>query len=97
MTPPTPVSDLAGRLADLFRETGTAHHRAFSQSDGEDPEWPLWYAEYLHARIAILAGRSFTRSELVYFFVSADREHARQSPRPDWPVFYADLFVQRYA
>ena len=92
----TPVPGLAGRLADLFRETGTAHHQAFIGTDGEDAEWPLWYAEHLQERVGRLVGRSFTRSELVYFFVFADTEHARQAPRPDWPVFYAELFVKRY-
>jgi len=92
----TPDPGLTGRLAAVFRETGEAHHQAFIRTDGEDPEWPLWYAEYLHDRIAKLVGRSFTRSELVYFFVLADKEHTRQSPSPDWPVFYADLFLQRY-
>jgi hypothetical protein len=92
---PAPTPDLTDRLADLFRETGTAHHQAFIRTDGEDPEWPLWYAERLQEQVGRLVGRSFTRSELVYFFVLADKEYARQSPRPDWPVFYADLFVQR--
>lgn len=96
MTPGS-APGLAGRLADLLRETGTAHHQAFLSTDGEDPEWPLWYAERLQERVGRLMGRSFTRSELVYFLLFADKEYARQSPRPDWPVFYADLFVQRYA
>ena len=94
---PAPTPDLRNRLADLFRETGAAHHQAFTRTDGEDPEWPSWYAEHLQERVGRLVGRSFTRSELVDFFVLADAEHAGQSPRPDWPVFYADLFVQRYA
>ena len=88
---------LTDRLADLFRETGTAHHQAFIQTDGADPDWPLWYAERLQERVGRLVGRPFTRSELVHFLVLADKEYARQSPRQDWPVFYADLFVQRYA
>ena len=92
-----PDPAMVQRLADLLRETGAAHHQAFIRTDGEDPEWPLWYAEHLQERVGRLVGRSFTRSELVDFFVLADAEHARQSPRPDWPTFYAELFVHRYA
>ena len=29
------------RLAELFKQTGEAHHEAFLDTDGEDPEWPL--------------------------------------------------------
>ena len=92
---PAPPPDLAGHLADLFRETGAAHHQAFSDTDGADPEWPRWYARYLRDHIDILVGRSFTEDELADFFVMAEREHSLRSPTADWPVFYAALFVQR--
>ena len=39
--------DLTGQLEGLFREVGEAHHQAYIETDGADPEWPLWYAEYL--------------------------------------------------
>jgi hypothetical protein len=98
MTPPDPSPpDLARRLAALFRETAEAHHQAFRAADGEDPEWPLWYAQRLQEPLGRIIGRPVTRSELVHFLVSADREHARQSPRPDWPAFYAQLFLRQYA
>ena len=31
---------------------GRAHHQAFIETDGEDPEWPLWYASYLQAPLS---------------------------------------------
>jgi hypothetical protein len=43
-------TDLAGQLEELFRETGEAHHQAYIETDGADPEWPLWYADYLRER-----------------------------------------------
>jgi hypothetical protein len=44
--------DLAGQLEELFRETGEAHHRAYIETDGADPEWPLRYADYLREKIS---------------------------------------------
>jgi hypothetical protein len=37
-------------LAALFREVGAAHHRAFATTNGDDPDWPTWYAEHLVPR-----------------------------------------------
>src|SRR5437867_6375182 len=39
------------QLAALFREAGAAHHKAFAATDGEDPDWPSWYARYLAPRL----------------------------------------------
>lgn len=87
---------LARRLADALREAGKAHHRAFLDTDGEDPEWPLWYAEYLQQRLSGLLGRSLTRSDLVYFLVLAAKEHPRRAPEVEWPEFYAALLLEEY-
>jgi pimeloyl-ACP methyl ester carboxylesterase len=38
-------------LAALFMETGKHHHEAFKETNGGDPEWPLFYAGYFQARI----------------------------------------------
>ena len=35
------------RIAELFRAAGQAHERAFAATNGEDPEWPVWYARHL--------------------------------------------------
>ena len=44
-------TDLTGQLEGLFHEVGEAHHRAYIETDGADPEWPLWYADYLQERL----------------------------------------------
>ena len=53
-------------LADLLRQTGERHHAAFIESDGADPEWALWYADYVQAHLWDRAGRLPSRGELVY-------------------------------
>ena len=92
----TSRADLIQQLADLFRETGRVHHQAFIATDGDDPEWPLWYAGYLQEKIGALLNTEFTRSELVYLLVSAEREQALRAPGEDWTIYYARFFVERY-
>jgi hypothetical protein len=89
--------DLVRQLEDFFRETGEAHHRAYIETDGADPEWPLWYAEYLHERLGPLLQASFTKSELVYLLIWVASEQPLNAPGADWARYYADFFMQRYA
>jgi hypothetical protein len=89
--------DLARQLEGLFRETGEAHHQAYIETDGADPEWPLWYAGYLHERLAPLLGAGFTKSELVYLLIWVANEQPLDAPGADWARYYADFFMQRYA
>jgi NAD(P)H-hydrate epimerase len=89
-------SERARKLAALLRESGHAHHQAFAETDGADPEWPLWYAGHMQSQVAPLLGRDVTRSELVYLLVSAARAHERDAPDADWPVFYAGYLLQGY-
>jgi len=90
-------TELRNNLADLFLETGQAHHAAFAATDGDDPDWPIWYAEHLQKPMANALGASFTKSQLIYCVMNADFEHAARAPESDWPGFYADQFVERYA
>ena len=88
--------DLAKRLSDLLMETGHAHHQAFIDTDGDDPDWPLWYAEHLREPLSEHLDTKFTKSELVYLLVLADKEHNLQDPGAEWPAYYARFFVERY-
>ncbi len=89
--------ELRNDLVDLFRETGRAHHAAFAATDGADPEWPIWYAGHLQAPMADALETPFTKSQLVYCVMDADFELTARSRESDWPVFYADQFIERYA
>ncbi len=76
-------------LADLLQETGKAHHQAFLDTNGFDPEWALWYAEHLENRLPTHLGRELTRSEIVYLLWAAMKAQAdEESPEP-WPEYYA--------
>lgn len=83
-------------LANLLAEAGRAHHRAFLETEGEDPEWPIWYAGYLRPRLRERYGISATRSELVYHLVALERERSAGSEL-EWPEFYARGLARRLA
>lgn len=83
-------------VAALFREAGEAHHAAYSETDGADPDWPIWYAGYLQPRLSAALNAKFTKSELVYLLVSLDREVQRQAPGANWHAYYAKALVSRY-
>jgi hypothetical protein len=89
-------TDLARQLEDLFHEVGEAHHQAYIETDGVDPEWPLWYADYLHEKLGDLLDASFTRSELVYLLVLVANEQPLRAPGANWERYYARFFIGLY-
>ena len=90
-------TDMQKQLAALFAEAGRAHHKAFEATNGEDPDWPLWYAEYLQEPFAERFDLAFTRSQLVYCLMNADMEHQARAPDSDWPEFYAHELIAHCA
>jgi NAD(P)H-hydrate epimerase len=84
------------QVADLLKEAGSAHHRAYAETDGADADWPIWYAEYLQQRLGDLLNAQFSKSELVYVLISLDREVQRVAPGADWRAYYARVLLERY-
>ena len=80
-------------LARLFKEAGRAHHEAFAEVGGEDPDWPNWYATYLQERLASLLGRPSKPDEIAAELVAADQEHRTSQEKLAWPVSYARHFL----
>jgi hypothetical protein len=81
-------------LAKLFAETSDAHHEAYLDSNGVDPERASWYGPYLQVRLGDRLGRKVTRSELIYLLVKADREHGITAGDLPWPDYYAGVFLK---
>lgn len=90
-------TDILGELTVLFSKAGKAHQEAFVDAAGADPEWPLWYAEYLFDRLNKALDTSMTKSELCYLMVSADCERRTVAPGVDWHTYFARFFADRYA
>lgn len=88
--------ELTDRIADLFAETGEAHHQAFIETNGVDPDWPLWYSQHLMDKLLPLIDADMTRSELVFNLVRAEIERMEDAPGANWKRFYAQFFIDRY-
>lgn len=78
-----------GELAELIMQTGHHHHLAYAESDGVDPEWPLWYAGFLQARMWDSAGVLPSRSKLVQLLLNAEAEYLASGSDEPWPPLYA--------
>jgi hypothetical protein len=89
-------SDLLTQLEDLFREVSKAHHQAYIETDGADPDWPLWYAEHLIERLGALLDASFTKSELVYMLILVANEQPLRAPGANWARYYSKYFLGLY-
>ena len=83
-------------LANLLNETAEAHHKAFAATEGLDPDWPVWYADYLLEKMQQILKAKFTKSELIYLLVSMDKKNGSVAPGAYWPRFYAKSLVNRY-
>jgi glutaredoxin len=90
-------TDLRDGIGKLLQDTGHAHHKAFEVTDGADPDWPIWYAEYAKDTFAEQFGMNFSKSQLIYCLMNADYEYEARAPDSEWPEFYASEFIERFA
>jgi len=84
------------QVAQLLRETGTAHHRAFAATNGDDPDWPEWYAVHLVEPLGRLLGRALTAQTLTAELRAVDREQRAAGSALGWPEYYAAWFLERH-
>ena len=90
------MESLQKQLEVLFVQAGADHAEAYFDSDGEDPEWPMWYADHMLESLRELLASNFTKSDLVYLLVQASREHGLRAPGSNRARFYARFFLERY-
>ncbi len=81
-------------LAALFMQAGKAHHHAYIETDGDDPEWPLWYSEHLKESLPAMLGTPLTRSKIVFELVRLDK--AAVPSQTHWTQTYAEDLVGKY-
>ena len=81
----------ATRIAELFHEAAETHHVVYRISDGDDPDWASWYADWLVrlSELPELLGSTPVRSHLVHALVQLDRDYAAAAPAEQWEDWYA--------
>ena len=90
------MEDRIKKLAALFVETGRAHHQAYIETDGADPDWAIWYADYLHDKLPNHIGATLTKSEIIYQLMRMSYVQAQDAPSADWGRYYARFLLERY-
>ena len=90
------MDDRIERVRDLLREAGETHHRVYRITDGDDPDWASWYADWLLelSELPQVLGSKPVRSELVYLLVKLGKETAEGEP---WQERYAREIVRHFA
>lgn len=88
------ASEKIEMIADVLAEAGAAHHAAYLETDGEDPEWPLWYADHVIGDLRrILEKPTLTISRVVWALVAGDESYRRGLQSESWHHHYAERFV----
>jgi hypothetical protein len=89
------MDETTEKISALLHEAGETHHIVYRISDGEDPDWASWYADWLidHSELPELLGGAPVRSHLVAELVALDREVGAQD---GWEGSYAARLVERF-
>ena len=89
----------ADRIAALLHEAAETHHVVFRITDGDDPDWASWYADWLldHSELPELLGSAPARSHLVHALVELDRAYVADAPGEPWEGVYARGLIERFA
>jgi hypothetical protein len=85
-------ADPASRIADLLHEAAETHHTVFRITDGDDPDWASWYADWLLdlSELSDVLGTRPVRSHLVHALVELDRNFEAERPSERWEDWYAE-------
>jgi hypothetical protein len=78
-------------VAELLHEVAETHHVVYRITDGDDPDWASWYADWLInlSELPDLMGGAPVRSELVYTLVRLDKEYTSELREEAWEDYYA--------
>jgi hypothetical protein len=85
-------------VAGLLHEAAETHHVVYRITDGEDPDWASWYADWLldHSELADLLGTRPVRSHLVHALVELDRAYVAADPGEPWEAWYATRLADEF-
>jgi hypothetical protein len=88
----------ADRIATLLHEAAETHHVVFRITDGIDPDWASWYADWLldHSELPGLLDGAPVRSHLVHALVELDRAYTTSGAGESWEDVYARGLIERF-
>ena len=92
------IEEKAEKISGLLHEAGETHHVVYRISDGDDPDWASWYADWLSklSELPDLLNGKVVRSELVYMLVRLDKEFTAASPDEKWEDYYARGLLEHF-
>src|SRR5262245_6146486 len=90
------MSDSVEKLAVLIREAAAAHHQTFIATNGDDPEWPAWYAQYLVPRLQQALDNKVDQSALAADLREIDSQYRAGDRKEQWPEFYARWLLDKW-
>ncbi len=88
----------ASRIAGLLHEAAETHHVVYRITDGDDPDWASWYADWLLdlSELPEILGSRPVRSQLVHALVELDSLHSGANPDEAWESWYAPRLLERF-
>ena len=92
------MNDRTERISDLLHEAAETHHIVYRITDGDDPDWASWYADWLvdHSELPDLLDVKPVRSELVYMLVLLDREYSGEDRDEKFEDYYARGLLEHF-
>jgi hypothetical protein len=86
------------RISDLLHEAAETHHVVYRITDGDDPDWASWYADWLldHSELPDELGTHPVRSHLVHALVELDRDFTAAAQGGTWEDYYAAGLIERF-
>jgi hypothetical protein len=86
------------KISTLLHEAAETHHVVYRITDGEDPDWASWYADWLVklSELPDLLPVKPVRSELVYMLVRLDKEYVAASPPERFEDYYARGLLEHF-
>jgi hypothetical protein len=87
------------KVSELLHQAGETHHVVYRITDGDDPDWATWYADWLTrlSELPQILGRPPVRSELTALLVELDRSYTAAPNDERWEDVYAREIVERLA
>ena len=92
------MADSEEKVSALLHEVAETHHVVYRITDGEDPDWASFYADWLldHSELPEILGESPVRSQLVHALVQLDRDFVAGGIEGRWEDWYAERLMAQF-